>query len=222
MAASSRCHLLVLLAGAGVAWFVTHRHTPTQVAERQLTANPPEDYVTGAAISPDGKHIAYHDLTGLYLRSIDSGETHAVSVPAEVQTRIWGVEWFPNGGKLVADAMSPEGSEAGVITILGQAAPLLLYRHGGSPAISPDGQSVAFVGYDMTGKFLQEVWVGAGLSVRPEAERRKRLRFLLARPGPGQGRAAREDTSGHLRILFWLGPLTRWFTLGPRSRRGQV
>jgi hypothetical protein len=70
--------VLVLVAGAGVAWFLSqHRHAPTQLVERQLTANPPEDWVTGAAISPDGKHLAYNDQTGLYLRSIDSGEITA-------------------------------------------------------------------------------------------------------------------------------------------------
>jgi Tol biopolymer transport system component len=153
---------LVLVAGAGIAWFVTrHRHTPAQVTERQLTANPPEDYVTGAAISPDGKHIAYHDQTGLYLRSIDSGETHAVSLPAELQTRIWDVEWFPDGGKLLARATIPEGTSLWVITILGEAVPRLLYRRGATTSISPDGQSVAFVGVNFrTENFDQELWVG--------------------------------------------------------------
>jgi len=152
--------MLVLVAGAGIAWFVArHRHAPTQVAERQLTANPLEDWVSGVAISPDGKRIAYHDQTGLYLRSIDSGETHAVSVPAELQSRVWGGSWFPDGGKLLAVATSPEGCDLWVITILGEAAPRLLYRHGIEPVISPDGQWVAFV-RDEISKRYQEVWVG--------------------------------------------------------------
>src|SRR6516162_10258917 len=153
--------VLVLAVGAGIAWFVTHRHTPTQLAERQLTAKPPEYRVTGAAIAPDGKHVAYIDESGLYLRSIDSGETHAVSLPAELQTRIWRVQWFPDGGKLLVDANGPEGSELWVITIFGEATPHLLYRHGENPAISPDGQLVAFIGVDyQSGKLYQEVWVG--------------------------------------------------------------
>jgi hypothetical protein len=153
--------VLVLAVAAGIAWFVTHRHTPTQLAERQLTSNPLEHRVTGAAIAPDGKHVAYIDESGLYLRSIDSGETHAVSLPAELQTRIWRVQWFPDGGKLLVDANGPEGSELWVITIFGEAAPHLLYQHGENPAISPDGQSVAFVGVDyQSGKVNQEVWIG--------------------------------------------------------------
>jgi Tol biopolymer transport system component len=138
---------LVLAAGAGVVWFLKgQHHAQTQLAEREITANPPEDWVTAAAISPDGKQIAYHDQTGLYLRLIDSGETRAVSLPAEFQNRsIWSLEWFPDGGRLLAEASSPEGGDLWVITILGEAAPHLLYRLGLHSAISPDGRLVAFV-----------------------------------------------------------------------------
>src|SRR5215469_10972407 len=70
--------LAVIVAALAVGWFVWRRaQTKPALTERQLTANPPEDAVTGSAISPDGKRIAYSDATGLYLRSIDSGETHA-------------------------------------------------------------------------------------------------------------------------------------------------
>jgi Tol biopolymer transport system component len=155
--------VLVLVAGAAIAWFVTRRpHVQTQVVERQLTSSPPEDWVTGAAISPDGKHIAYSDQTGLYIRSIESGETHGVPLPEGLRDRVWGgVEWFPDSGKLLVAATSPEGDEVWVITILGESAPHLLYRHGSNPAISPDGQSLAFAGFDQkTGKVFQELWVG--------------------------------------------------------------
>jgi Tol biopolymer transport system component len=153
--------VLVMVAGAAVAWFVTrHRHAPTQPIERQLTANPPEDWVSGAAISPDGKHVAYCDQTGLYLRSIDSGETHAVPLPEGLRDRVWGgVEWFPDGGKLLVGAPSHEGADIWVVTILGEAAPHLLYRNGNQPAISPDGQSLAFAGLDQN-TIYKELWVG--------------------------------------------------------------
>ena len=43
-----------------------------------------------AAISPDGKFLAYSDHTGLYLKEIRTGETHRVPLPqnfsAEVTT----------------------------------------------------------------------------------------------------------------------------------------
>jgi DNA-binding winged helix-turn-helix (wHTH) protein/Tol biopolymer transport system component len=153
---------LVLAAGAGMAWLLTRdRHVQSKLNERQITANPPENFVTGAAISPDGKHIAYHDQTGLYVRSIDTGETHALSLPAGLQTQIWRVQWFPDGGKLLAVASSPDGVDLWVITILGEAPPRLLYRHAALPAISPDDQLVAFVNFNLkTGEIFQEVRVG--------------------------------------------------------------
>jgi len=54
--------------------------TPT-VTERQITTNPIEDPVVFAAISPDGKYVAYNDSTAIRIRLIDTGETRTLSVP---------------------------------------------------------------------------------------------------------------------------------------------
>jgi len=50
---------------------------------RQLTANPPEDPVMGASLSPDGKVIAYEDFSGIHLRRIDTGETGLIPPPED-------------------------------------------------------------------------------------------------------------------------------------------
>jgi len=173
---------LVLAAGAGVAWFVTHyRHPPTQLAERQLTANPPEDNVMTAAISPDGKDIAYTDHVGLYLRSIDSGGVRAISIPDEFRNRIGNLEWFPGGGKLLAEVagLNGTGIDLWVMTTLGEAAPRSLYRRAGQPAISPDGRLVAFVRSKLQGELDNPgaVWVGG---VNGESPRQ-----LVTEPAPG-------------------------------------
>jgi Tol biopolymer transport system component len=132
--------VLVLVAGAAIAWFVTRHPQPQkQPAERQLTANPPEDYVTAAAISPDGKQIANRDQTRLYIRSIDSGETHAVSLPEGFQKHqySWGLQWFPDGGKLHAGVSRTDGADLWVINLLGEATPRLLIGDAAESAISP-------------------------------------------------------------------------------------
>jgi eukaryotic-like serine/threonine-protein kinase len=49
--------------------------------ERQITTNPIEDPVVFAAISPDGKYVAYNDSTAIRIRLIDTGETRTLSVP---------------------------------------------------------------------------------------------------------------------------------------------
>jgi Tol biopolymer transport system component len=137
--------LAVILAGLTVGWFVWRRAVnPPQVAERQLTANPFEDSVMGAAISPDGKHIAYNDRTGLYVRSIDSGETHAVTLPEDFKKLVFDLEWFPDGGRLLAMTLRGQDTELWVINLLGEAAPRLLHKNAAWPAISPDGQMIAF------------------------------------------------------------------------------
>jgi serine/threonine protein kinase len=51
------------------------------VVERQITTNPIEDPVVFAAISPDGKYVAYNDSTAIRIRLIDTGETRTLSVP---------------------------------------------------------------------------------------------------------------------------------------------
>jgi hypothetical protein len=171
---------LVLAALAGVASLITrHPHAPTQLSERQITANPPEDWVTGAAISSDGKYVAYHDQTALYLRSIESGETHAVSLPAGFDDRLQGIAWFADGGKLLAEAVSSRGADLWVITVAGETAPRLLYRHAAFPAISPDGHSIAFVDLSFEPReATQHVWVG-GITGEPA-----RSLATLEPPGP--------------------------------------
>lgn len=50
-------------------------------ALQQITANPSDDPAVVAAISPDGKYLAYTDLVGLHLRLMQTGETHSLPVP---------------------------------------------------------------------------------------------------------------------------------------------
>src|SRR5712692_178468 len=49
--------------------------------QRSVTANPPENPVYAAAISPDGRHLAYADFTGVFVRLLETGETHSLPLP---------------------------------------------------------------------------------------------------------------------------------------------
>jgi eukaryotic-like serine/threonine-protein kinase len=57
------------------------RAETSTVIEKQITTNPIEDPVVFAAISPDGKYVAYNDSTAIRIRLIDTGETRTLSVP---------------------------------------------------------------------------------------------------------------------------------------------
>jgi DNA-binding winged helix-turn-helix (wHTH) protein len=152
--------LAILAVGLAVGRLMWNRsRSLPELKQRQLTANPLEDYVMTAAISPDGKYIAYHDQTGLYLRSVVSGETHAVALPAGFSGAVYGLAWFPDGGRLLAVVNNPQPQCLWVITILGEAHPQLVYRNGVTPAISPDGQSLAFMSCCME-RSCQEILVG--------------------------------------------------------------
>jgi serine/threonine protein kinase len=83
--------VMVLLAAFG-AYFLLNvglRNIPksnpaepfAKVTERQITTNPIENPISFAAISPDGKYVAYSDATAIRLRLIDTGETRILSAP---------------------------------------------------------------------------------------------------------------------------------------------
>jgi len=158
--------LMLLLAGLAVARFWWPRPPPTpDLKERQLTANPLEDWVKTAAISPDGRYVAYDDQTGLYIRSIDSGETRPVTLPEAFRDRIMWLRWSPTGENLLASVTRSrpsgvwEGSDIWTIPVLGGTEPHMLYRHSGAPTVSPDGKMIAFLSEELK-NVSQEIWVG--------------------------------------------------------------
>jgi eukaryotic-like serine/threonine-protein kinase len=153
----------LILVALGVGWYKWRSGSSersAEPAERQLTANPPEDYVWTAAIAPDGKHVAYLDQTGLLVRSVNSGEIRHISLPADFPAaQIWAISWFPDGGRLLVTRRASVSEETSVwiVPVLGEAAPKLLREQTFPPAISPDGKSMVFE----TGALHQprEIWV---------------------------------------------------------------
>lgn len=78
--------LLVTVAAGAAAlgkWGYLPPQTPAARMPRQLTANPPEDPVMQASLSPDGKTVAYGDFGGIHLRRIDTGETRVIPPPPD-------------------------------------------------------------------------------------------------------------------------------------------
>jgi serine/threonine protein kinase len=137
---------LAILVALAAAWLVYRPRTRPEPVERQLTTNLPENWVCSAAVSPDAKYVAYSDQTGLFLRSIDSGETHPISLPpGKRSTPATRITWLPDGSKLLAAFGTSETPDIWILTVLGEAPPRLLYSHGANPALSPDGQTIAFV-----------------------------------------------------------------------------
>lgn len=63
--------LVVIAALVWTMWRLPAR--PSEVVERKLTASLSENSVSSAAVSPDGKYLAYADNIGIYPCCSDSG-----------------------------------------------------------------------------------------------------------------------------------------------------
>jgi eukaryotic-like serine/threonine-protein kinase len=114
-----------------------------EIIQAQLTENSPEADVMDAAISPDGKSLAYADATGLYLKLIQSGEIH--SLPALVGSRISRISWFPDNANLLVTAVSTVDSSSNLwaMSVFG-GAPRLFRKDVGQTSVSSDGAEIAF------------------------------------------------------------------------------
>jgi serine/threonine protein kinase len=141
--------VLVSLAAGWYAW--QRLGTRPGIKETQLTTNSSETSVMAANISPDGRYLAYADVTGVYLRVLQTGEVHALSAPQD--SIVANLSWFPDGTRIVATLADSKSNVASiwVLSILG-GHPRKLREGGTGAAVSPDGSQIAFT----TGR---EIWL---------------------------------------------------------------
>ena len=146
--------VVLVLFGMKLGMLLDRAHLPPQIRISQLTANPEDDRVRAAAISRDGKYLAFSDERGFYLRQIDTGETHSVALPEHLKAV--SMSWFPDNAHIVV-ALSALGQQSSLweLSTLGGSARKLL-EDGNTPVVSPNGKEVAlFVG----SKLHQQIWL---------------------------------------------------------------
>jgi serine/threonine protein kinase len=76
--------IAILASAAGIVlWRLSIPALPgaPMLMQRSITANPSENPVYAAAISPDGRSLAYADFTGVFVRLLETGETHSLPLP---------------------------------------------------------------------------------------------------------------------------------------------
>ena len=168
---SARFHIWWLVAGGAAVVLVLfgiklglllgQRH-PSQLRLSRLTANPADDRVRAAAISRDGRYLAFCDQTGFYLRQIDTGETHPVAVPPGLIAE--SISWFPDSAHL-AVALTGPGQVSGLWELSAFGGSARKVRDDArSPAVSPDGNEIAFI----TGhKMREQVWLAGADGAQP-------------------------------------------------------
>ena len=105
LAAGLAAAVLVVVA---LTWFFLHRppKPSAELTQKRLTFNSSENPVQSAAISPDGKYLAYSDPAGIHVKLLSTGEERLIPRPAGVPAgAYWWVDsWFPDGTQLLADA----------------------------------------------------------------------------------------------------------------------
>ena len=158
-------------------WYAPQRARQPELTRRQLTSNSSELPVTAAAISPDGKYLAYADDTGINLRVIETGESHLLStISSGFATSA--LSWFPDGIRVVATgtAAGETTSSLWALSILG-GEPRKLRDDARGASVSPNGAQVAFLNGNAT-----EIWLMGGNGEEPRrfvaADERDRLGAL--------------------------------------------
>lgn len=159
--------VLIMVMGLGVLLHKQIRDkfpSNRSVTLTRFTTKSTEDRVTVAAISPDGRLMAYADADGVILQAIGDPATHLLHAPA--MTKITHLAWFPNGLHLVLSGVEAASGEpqAWILSVVGDA-PALLRQDAALAVPSPDGTLVAF-----TSGSGSEVWVAG-----PAGEGARRL-----------------------------------------------
>ncbi len=137
--------LLVVGFSIVVGWHVAHSTSAAPaLRERRLTANSPDLPVYNAAISPNGKFLAYSDPRGVFLRALDTEESHPLSVPEGF--RVHGLSWLPDGAHLLVTAVNGPMERPSLWNVSIWGGPPRKIADGSeSGSASPDGKTIALL-----------------------------------------------------------------------------
>jgi serine/threonine protein kinase/Tol biopolymer transport system component len=113
-ATSVTAGLLVTAALAGTAtvtWIFPRRAEPlAQFNQRKLTANAQDSPIFNAAISPDGKYLAFADKEGLHLQVVDTRAVQNLALPFSLprERSSWDFgSWYPDSTRFTAALAIP-------------------------------------------------------------------------------------------------------------------
>jgi eukaryotic-like serine/threonine-protein kinase len=163
--------VVALVVGLTVlAWFLL-RHPPRPSAEltqKRLTFNSNGNPVQSAAISPDGKYLAYSDAAAIHVKLLSTGEERLISRPAGVPAgTFWSVaSWFPDSTQLLASASDGHPS-MWAVSVLGQS-PRELREGALGIEVSPDGTHIAFTPAMVSDIGFREIWVMGSQGDNPQ------------------------------------------------------
>jgi eukaryotic-like serine/threonine-protein kinase len=182
--------------------------------EVQLTHNPPENRVFGSAITSDGKMIAFTDVRGLHICTLDSGEVHDIVVPDEIRKNAVNVAWFPDDQKLLLTTFNPSEGSIWLTSIFG-GSPRNLWTQGYAAAVSPQGTTIAHVSSNG-----HEIWTSGPNGEDPQqiAQDKDNKYTSLAWSPAGRRLAYWKGTTsaGMIETIAATGGVTRNVVSGPQ------
>jgi eukaryotic-like serine/threonine-protein kinase len=154
----------ILLTAGAFFWF-TKRSAPglPEIEQRQLTTNSSEKAVSAAAISRDGKYLAYADSNGIHIKLLETGEIQTSTQPEALKSK--SVSWeiattWVSDTKFIANAMVPGDPPSIWIVSAMAVAPRKLRDDAYAWSVSWDGSMIAFTTNRGSPGF-REIWVMA-------------------------------------------------------------
>jgi len=119
--------------------------------QKQLTVNSNENPVTGGAISPDGRILAFTDFEGIHIKQVEGGDARGIANPEVYKESppSWQIGyWMADSTHFFAIAELPQRKAAlWLISTAGEAARKI--ADGANPwGVSPDGSMVALTEND--------------------------------------------------------------------------
>ncbi|MGJ5814261.1 protein kinase domain-containing protein [Paludibaculum fermentans] len=154
--------LLGLAGLGGVAYWKARPRTPAIELADALTKLLPSNRATAAAISGDGRFLAFANSQGISLRMLESGDTQPLQVPADFV--VDHIAWYPDHARMAVSGFSATRNQPAIWQVSITDTPPRLLRQGargGAP--SPDGNELAFVSEDSS-----EIWVSRADGQQPE------------------------------------------------------
>jgi serine/threonine protein kinase len=148
------------------------------IKQTRLTGNSVENPVDGAALSPDGRYLAFSDKNGIHVKTLTGGEMKTIPPPQDLPPgpNTWyPVAWFPNGSKFVATSVNGTRGSTWAISLLG-GSPQLLRENSWAQSISRDGSQIALLA-EMDYLGGHEIWAMGSQGENP--------RKLLSAPDDG-------------------------------------
>ncbi len=141
---------ILLIFVGWIGWKLARRSQPVNkpaMTQRQLTTNSTGHGVNGAALSPDGKYLAYSDDAGLHIKLLDTGEMRTIPLPAGLAPGFaeWTpAAWFPDGTRLLANLnVAGKPMRMWILSLVGEA-PREFRPNAKGQSVSPDGATIAF------------------------------------------------------------------------------